>query len=198
MTLILASQSPRRREILNYFSLPFDVLPSDYDEESLPFDGDPKAYVITLARNKALALAEKYPTRHILAADTTVYLKGKIYGKPKDEASARTMLQELSGNTHSVFTGVAVRVGHQEFFDVEETKITFHNLTEKQQHTYHRFCYGLDKAGGYAIQEAGGIIVKGIQGCFYNVMGLPLNTVCNLLQQSGIDLWDHLSNATLP
>ncbi len=195
MTLILGSQSPRRREILNFFDLPFRQVSPSFDESSVPFQGDPEHYVQQLAKEKALSLAQQLPPSLILTADTIVYKEGKIFGKPSGEKDAFNYLKELSGQWHSVFTGLALYHYNQMLHTVEETKVLFNELTEDQIHTYYRSLPWADKAGGYMIQGAGSLVVKCIEGCYYNVMGLPVNALCSLLQQVGIDLWQHLKGS---
>lgn len=192
MTLVLASQSPRRKEILSFFRLPFETRPSNFDESSLPYEGNPAEYARELARAKA----EHVPSSDeelILAADTVVYRDGKIYGKPRNGDHAFEILQELVGSWHSVFTGVTIKKGATIYDDVEETRVLFNSPTEEQMRRYHQQLHCDDKAGGYAIQEAGALMVHSIEGCYYNVMGLPINTLNSLLTQVGISLWDHLS-----
>ncbi|MBN1914542.1 MAG: septum formation protein Maf [Parachlamydiales bacterium] len=191
---ILGSCSPRRKEILSYFSLPFVQIDPSIDESAILFGGNPQKYCQTLAYEKALSLAKKHPNDIIITADTVVFANHTLYTKPKDEQEAHTMLQQLSGTEHSVFTGVCVVDQNHFHTQAEETKILFHLLTEKQIEAYHRHFYFLDKAGGYAIQKSGSIIVKHMTGCPYNVMGLPINTLRELLLKIGIDLWDYLSN----
>jgi len=187
--LILGSQSPRRREILNFFSLPFQQVHSAFDETQVLFQGDPRAFVKEIARRKAEGLRLKYPEDIILTADTTVYIHGKILEKPENMQEAYGMLRILSGNSHQVFTGVCVVHQKKEFVEVEETRVEFCELTEPEIHAYAAAFHPLDKAGGYAIQKAGSLIVKRIEGCYYNVMGLPLQTMRRLLLKAGIDLW---------
>lgn len=192
MQLILGSQSPRRREVLSFFNFPFKQVSPHFDEESIPFNGNPQEYVKILAKGKADSLAAQFPTSIILTADTIVYKKGKIYGKPKDDQQAFQYLKELAGQWHSVFTGLTVSFQGQDFMEVEETRVLFNSLTEDQIQTYHRTLPFLDKAGGYMIQGPGSIIVKRIEGCYYNVVGLPINALSSALRQAGIDLWKHL------
>lgn len=192
MQLILGSQSPRRREILSYFKLPFRQVSPDFDEDSIPFHDNPQEYVKILARGKADSLAPQFPTSIILTADTIVYKEGKIYGKPRNEQEAYQFLKELSGKWHSVFTGLSVYSQGQIFQAIEETRVLFHTLTEEQMQIYHHIHIFADKAGGYMIQGSGSIIVKRIEGCYYNVVGLPINALSSVLHQAGIDLWKHL------
>jgi nucleoside triphosphate pyrophosphatase len=190
--IILGSRSPRRAEILGYFSLPFRQEASHFDEESIPFNGDPQRYVFQLSKAKADTLAERFPDAIILTADTVVHRQNKIYGKPKDEQDAFRSFSELVGNWHAVYTGVTLRQGAKEFQQVEVTHVLFNPLTPEQIRHYIARIEWSDKAGGYAIQMAGGLIVKKIDGCYYNVMGLPINTVEALLKNVGIELWDYL------
>ncbi len=189
---ILGSQSPRRKEILGYFSLPFQQASPIYDEEALLFNGDPVAYVSELASGKACSLLPQFPDAIILGADTIVFKDGKIYGKPKSKEDAFNAVSELAGSWHSVFTGVSVVQGKSVYTQCEETKVLFTPLTPKEIRHYHNSVHCADKAGGYAIQMGGGLIVERIEGCYYNVMGLPITTVRRLLMKVGIDLWDYL------
>jgi septum formation protein len=188
-TLILGSSSPRRKEILGAFNLPFTVARPPFDEESVVFEGDPLAYVKTLANGKADSLAPQFPDSPILTADTIVYYRGKVYNKPRDLAEARAFLYAFVGHPHSVFTGVTLHLKGQNHHLVEETKVFFNPLTEDEIHSYLDHMEWHDKAGGYAIQAAGGLLVKKIEGCYHNVIGLPINSVRELLLKAGIDLW---------
>lgn len=190
--IILASISERRKEILNFFSLKFKCMGSNFDETKIKFLSDPKYYAIDIATGKANAMDKKYENDVIITADTVVYAKNKIYTKPKNEKHAFRILTELSNSSHSVFTAVCIKYKNQIFSDIEETKITFHPLTDEQIKKYHKSFYFSDKAGGYAIQKAGSIIIKDMIGSYYNVMGMPINILTTLLLNVGIDLWDHL------
>lgn len=190
--LILGSQSPRRKEILSYFSLPFEQFAPNFDEETLLFKGDPGEYVSSLSKGKAESLQMQYPEAIILTADTVVYREGKIYNKPKNEEEAFQALTELVGQWHSVFTGVTVNANNRSYQQWEETRVLFNPLTPDEIRHYHKKIHWADKAGGYAIQMGGGLIVRKIDGCYYNVMGLPINTVRALLQKVGIELWEYV------
>lgn len=192
MEIILGSGSPRRKEILSYFSLPFKQESPDFDEESLPFDGNPESYVCALSQGKASALKSRFPNALIISADTIVFREGKIYGKPRTVEEAFQSFTELVGNWHTVYTGVTVQCGDKVVSQAEATHVLFNDLTPEQIRHYMTRIQWADKAGGYAIQMAGGLIVKRIEGCYYNVMGLPINTVELLLKQFGIELWDYL------
>ncbi len=192
MRLILGSQSPRRKEILSFFAIPFVQIPSAFDENSVPFRGNPSEYAEELSLKKAQELAGPFSNDVILTADTVVYFKNNIYNKPNDKTEAFEMLKTLSGQWHQVFTAVTILKKDLCVCGFEETKILFHPLTDEQIRLYHQSCEFLDKAGAYAIQQAGSIPIARIEGCYYNVMGLPLNTTRELLLQAGIDLWKHL------
>ena len=192
MQFILGSQSPRRGEILNFFNLPFKQVSPHFDEEAIPFNDPPEEYVKILAQGKGHSLVAQFPNALILTADTIVYRKGKMYGKPRDFQEAFLFLKELSGQWHSVFTGLSVSFQGQHFQEVEETRVLFNSLTEEQMRHYLQALHLFDKAGGYMIQGAGSLIVKCIEGCYYNVMGLPLNALCSVLHRAGIHLWEHL------
>lgn len=190
--IILGSQSPRRKEILQYFSLPFTTQISDFDEDSVIFSGNPGQYVVDISKGKAGLLAKKFPNDIILTADTTVHKDGKVYNKPASDKEAVQGLMELVGKWHEVYTGVTLQKGDQVWSAYEETKILFNALTLEQVEHYIASTQWSDKAGGYALQMAGGLIVERIEGCYYNVIGLPINTVSRLLKHVDIDLWDYI------
>ncbi len=192
--LILGSQSPRRREILSSFSLPFQQISSDFDEESIPFQGDPIAYCSAIAQGKAAALTQRFPDSVILTADTAVFLNGKVFNKPRDAEEAFSFLSELAGHWHTVHTAVHVCHAGRSYADSEATRLLFHPLTPEQIRAFHQHIHFLDKAGGYAIEGCGQIILAKIEGCYYNVLGLPINATRRLLARVGIDLWQHLKN----
>lgn len=194
MRVILGSQSPRRQEILEYFTLPFVVAPSNFDERGLSYDGNVEAFVQISAQQKGKALLKKFPDDVIITADTVVYFEGKILQKPEDDTEAFEMLKALSGKTHEVVSGVAVRKGKQEESGVERTRVTFNAVGDREIHAYLKVSPGTDKAGAYGIQECGSLLVKGIEGSFYNVVGLPINLLYQKLKLFGIDLWDALSS----
>lgn len=192
MTLILGSTSPRRVETLRSFSIPFEQVAPDFDEEAVPFKGDPERYVIELAEGKAASLVDHFADDVLLCADTIVYKDSKIFNKPRDADEAFTSLTHLVGRWHTVYTGVCVRQGKTIHSGVAATRVHFINLTPDQIRHYHRQLDCLDKAGGYAIQGPGGLIVREIEGSHWNVLGLPINLVHDLLLKVEIDLWDYL------
>lgn len=190
--LILGSQSPRRREILNFFSVPFVQKTPNFDETRVPFHGDPESFVCEVAMQKALSLYEMHPDHPILTADTVVAMDGRLFLKPESREEAFGMLRELSGKKHSVFTGVCVVNGEKRIAEAEEACVEFHSLSDQEIRAYQENFHPLDKAGAYAIQRGGSVIVKRIEGCYYNIMGLPLNKTRSLLGAIGINLWEFL------
>ncbi len=165
---------------------------SDFDEEKVIFKGNPTAYVEEISKGKAQVLSLMHPDRPILTADTTVYRHGIIYGKPTSEEDAIQTLSQLSGQWHSVFTGVTLQVGGQQFCKTEETRVLFNPVSLEQIEFYFKQLHLYDKAGSYQLQRAGGLIVNRIEGCYYNVVGFPINAVRALLKNIGIELWDYL------
>lgn len=190
--IILASTSPRRREVLNFFSIPFQPDEPNFDENSIPFNGDPKQYVMDLSRGKALSLKDKYPNQAVLAADTIVYFENNVLGKPKDHAHAFEILKKLQGTWHHVYTGITIVKDNQIISDFDETKILFKDCSDQEIQKYLANISCLDKAGAYAIQMAGNIMVERLEGCFYNSLGLPINALERSLKLFGISLWDYL------
>ena len=182
-SLILASRSPRRRELLTGVGLTFTLASPDIDERVKKNEA-PRAYVLRLAREKASAVHASDDAT-VLAADTAVVVDGKILGKPRDRADATRMIKLLSGRTHDVFTGVAVRRGKKLVADVARTRVTFRKLTPREITWYVRLPEPYDKAGGYAIQGAAGGFITRIAGSASNVIGLPLHTALELLARVG-------------
>jgi len=182
--IILASQSVRRKQLLEWAEIDFDIVISETDESyplGLPIEQVP----VHIARNKALAVKEKISAeRTILAADTIVVLHGEVIGKPIDRTAAIKILAGLSGNKHLVITGVVIMKGEQEVAFPDITEVWFHELSLAQIEFYIDKYRPYDKAGAYAIQEWIGVIgIKSIQGDFYNVMGLPVSRVVKSLSR---------------
>ncbi len=192
--LILGSQSPRRKEILNLFALPFEQAIPPFLEENVPYEGDPITYALTLARGKALSLFHSFPKEIILTADTVVYCKGALYNKPQNLQEAISFLSNYSDSWQSVFTAVTVRQGSAEYYACEETKVLFNPLTTNQIERFLQAITWQDKGGGYTIQGLGSLLVRKIEGCYYNVTGLPINTVRELLLHTGLDLWNYIKH----
>ena len=189
--LLLASASPRRKELLENIGLEFDVVPSDVDE-TLWNDAVPQDFVMTLAERKAEAVAEGHKDSWILAADTVVVYKEKILGKPADRADAVKMIEMLQGRTHYVVTGVAlIKPGGVTLVDCEKTYVKFRNMTHEECEAYVDQGESMDKAGSYAIQGRGSMLVEGIDGCYSNVVGLPVNKVSLMFEKAGYSLFEN-------
>lgn len=180
--LVLASQSPRRQDLLRQAGIPFIVIPAGVDEEPLPGE-EPRAHVERLAREKALAVRAA-PEETVLGADTVVVVDGQILGKPRDAADAVRMLRLLSGREHLVVTGICLRRGDQLVTGVETTAVRFVPLTEDDIRDYVASSEPLDKAGAYAIQGLASKFIDRIEGCYSNVVGLPLALVWKLLNRA--------------
>lgn len=184
--MILASQSPRRKELLSFITKDFRVIPA-VGEEHIAKGTPPDQAVLQLSQQKAEEIFSEHKGETIVAADTVVAIDGEILGKPRDEQNAAEMLRKLSGRVHSVFTGVYVIFadGSRENF-AEETKVEFYPLTDKEIADYIATGDPMDKAGAYGIQEKGAANVKGIVGDFYNVMGLPVGRLARIFRKHNI------------
>lgn len=194
MQIILGSSSERRKIILDFFSLPYIQINSNFDESSIKQDLDPDSYTCVIAQSKAVEIGLKHSDEIILTADTVVFFENEYLLKPKNHEEALEMLKKLSGNWHEVYTGVCVKTPKEIFYKSEKSRILFNKLSAREIDLYHKNFYLVDKAGGYAIQNGGSIVVKKIEGCFYNIMGLPINTTRELLLKAGIDLWNFLKS----
>ncbi len=181
--IILASQSPRRKQLLEWAEVPFDIIVKETDE-SYPKDLSIDEIAIHIARNKALVIKSNIDDAlPVLAADTIVVLEGLIIGKPKDREDAVNILSSLSGKQHKVITGVVILHNEKEIAFAETTEVLFHELSLAQIEFYVDNYKPYDKAGAYAIQEWIGVVgIKNINGDFYNVMGLPVSRVVQALQ----------------
>jgi septum formation protein len=181
--IILASQSARRKQLLEWAEIHFEIIVSEADE-SFPADIPIEQVAVHIARNKALAVKEKSSAGNIiLAADTIVVLDDRIIGKPKDKADAINILSALSGKKHLVITGVVIIKDKKEIAFADTTEVWFHELTGAQIEFYVEKYKPFDKAGAYAIQEWIGVVgIKSIKGDFYNVMGLPVSRVVQCLR----------------
>jgi len=190
MNLILASASPRRRELLTQIGVSFVVEVSDV-EEVIDSSLSPELQVQSLARQKAEAVASNHTDGIVLGADTIVVADGKILGKPHDETEAKTMLASLSGGWHQVMTAIAfVDAGNKNTWtSTEITDVKFRNLTDDDIAAYVATGESMDKAGAYGIQGYGALLVERIEGCYNNVMGLPLQQVASGLRNWGINLY---------
>ncbi len=182
--IILASQSPRRKQLLEWAEIPFEIIIQSTDE-SYPNNLSVEEIAIHIARNKALAVLQVTQANiPVLAADTIVVLNNEVIGKPVNRADAIDILNKLSGQQHTVITGVVIRHGEKEIAFADATEVEFHQLTLEQIEFYVDKYQPYDKAGAYAIQEWIGVVgIKSVKGDFYNVMGLPVSRVVQALLQ---------------
>ena len=184
--VVLASQSPRRRELLALVGIAHTVQPADIDESYLPGE-TPAAHCGRLAREKAAVVAADHPDAVVIGSDTIVVVDGEVLGKPRDKRHAAEMLSRLSGRAHVVLTAVTVRCRGAERSAVEEVGVTFHPLTGDDVAAYIATGEPMDKAGAYGIQGYGATIVKRVDGDYFAVMGLPLQRLVRLLGELGVD-----------
>ena len=182
--VILASQSPRRRELLTLVGIPHTVRPADVNEMYGPGE-EPGEHAERLAREKAAVVARAAPDALVIGSDTIVVVDGDVLGKPRDEAHAAEMLSRLSGRSHVVMTAVAVRWRGAERSAVVEVAVTFHPLNADDIRAYIATREPMDKAGAYGIQGFGAALVERIDGDFFGVMGLPIRLVLDLLERAG-------------
>ena len=187
--VVLASASPRRRELLGQLGVTFSVHPADIDE-SVHDREDPVAYVRRLSAEKATVVLDRLADELavVIAADTTVDLDGRILGKPEDRDDAAAMLRDLSARTHRVHTGVTVAHRGERVTDVTTTLVTFTPVTDAALRWYLDSGEPFDKAGAYAIQGAGGVFVESVRGSVSNVVGFPLTSVVVLARRLGVEL----------
>jgi len=186
--IILASKSPRRKFLLEQVGIDFEVIPSDFEEdiENKKFS---RKLIESLAYQKALDVAEnKYYDALIIGADTVVILGNKILGKPTDENDAKKMLQNLSGKTHKVITAVAIIDSFENKTLINSTisKVKFKKLSEREIEDYIKTGEPMDKAGAYGIQAYGSLFVEKVEGCYNNIVGLPLNLLSEMLKSFGV------------
>lgn len=201
--LILASGSPRRRELLDQIGVRFTVQPANIDETPQPGEL-PQAYVLRMAREKAQVIANHCDSAAVLAADTSVVCNNQILGKPNSADEAKAMLQRLSGEQHQVLTSIciipaeadrslnvesSVNADHPVCAQVVSTDVTFRSLTTAEIDEYVATGEPMDKAGSYGIQGMGAVLVAGIHGSYSNVVGLPLTETAELLKRYGIGIW---------
>ena len=181
-SLVLASASPRRAELVQLLGFEVEVDPSDADEDITPTH--PEEMVLQLAERKARHVADRHPTDVVVGADTVVALNGRIFGKPQNREAAVDAIRHLSGRTHDVHTGLCVI--HDETggltADVTTTRVTFRELEEAEIHAYVDTDEPYDKAGAYGVQGRAAIFVERIDGCYYNVVGLPVTSLYQMLK----------------
>jgi nucleoside triphosphate pyrophosphatase len=185
--LILASASPRRKELLAQLGVPFEIIPAEVTEYEAT-DADPREMVRHNAALKADWVSARHPEATVIGADTTVFVDQTVLNKPRDLAEARSMLRLLSGRNHTVFTGLAVRRA-ADGFKLDHgvaSEVTFKQIDEAAIDLYLSRVHTLDKAGGYAIQEENELIVEGFTGSLTNIVGLPLDEMKQILTQAGL------------
>ena len=182
MDIILASQSPRRKQLLSILGLKFEVISSDFDESTVEFNISPQKFCETLAYNKAKVVADKFPENLVIGADTIVFCDNKMYPKPENIKIASIFLNELSNKTHHVYTGLSLIIGDKVHTFHECTAVTFKKLSKNEIDYYINNFNPLDKAGAYGIQDWSSIFVKKIDGCYFNVVGFPISTFYSELQ----------------
>lgn len=180
--IILASASPRRRELLGLAGFKFDIVTADVDEVLDP-ELQPQELVMSLAEQKARAVAKNSKEQVVVGADTVVVLEGKVLGKPKNEADAAKMLKSLSGKMHEVFTGVSIIENGKAHSFFERTKVKFCELDDEQIKAYVASGEPMDKAGAYGIQGKGCVLVEGIEGDYFNVVGFPVSRFCREMKK---------------
>jgi septum formation protein len=197
--IVLASASPRRAELLRTLGVPFEVVIADGAEpaienvaqsDRLRYSTDEvAAWVEATARAKVAAVAAIRSDAIVIAADTIVVLDGEILGKPQDEREAAAMLRRLSGRTHQVYTGLCVWRGKQAQASHVVTQVTFRSLSDELIDAYVATGEPMDKAGAYGIQGKGSLLVEKIDGCYFNVVGLPLVRLAEMLETAGVSVW---------
>jgi septum formation protein len=183
--IVLASRSPRRRELLDRLAIPYKAEPADVDESRRPAE-QPKDLAIRLAREKAMAVARRRPNEWVLAADTVVVLGDDILGKPVSPEGAMRMLERLSGREHRVITAVALVRGDEIHERCDVTRVWFRRLDPELISAYVATGEPLDKAGSYGLQGRGAVLVDRIEGDYFGVIGLPLRLVVDLFEAAGI------------
>ena len=183
--LILASASPRRAELMGKLNIPFEIHPADCDER-LPGRPSPEEAVVLLSGRKAAAVARAFPGQYVLGADTLVALDGEALGKPRDRQDAVDMITRLAGRTHCVWTGMTlVTPDGRSYPALEGTEVTFGPMSEAEIRAYVDSGESMDKAGGYALQGLAACYIRGICGCPYNAIGLPVYRLRLLLKEAG-------------
>ncbi|MHC5247279.1 Maf family protein [Enterococcus sp. LJL90] len=182
MDIILASQSPRRRELLAWLVPAFSVMPADIDEE-VKDQYAPVDYVKKMAADKAAVIASEHSDALVIASDTIVVIDNQILGKPVDRAAGFAMLRQLSGRTHDVYTAVTMRQGDKIFHELATAKVTFYELTDQEINRYLDTGDYADKAGAYGIQSLAGTFVQKIDGDYYSIVGFPIGVVQKMLNQ---------------
>lgn len=190
--IILASSSPRRKDLLHAMGLEFTIEPSSY-EEDMTLKMKPSDLVMTLAYGKALDVAKKHKDEIVIGADTIVVFKGKVLGKPKSSEEAYNTLKMLSGKVNYVYSGYAIIDCRTNKIvkGYDMTKVHFKKLSDKEMWSYIKTGHAMDKAGSYGMQDLGAIFTTKINGCYFNVLGLPIPKIYADFQKMGIDIFEY-------
>ncbi|HKY73753.1 MAG TPA: nucleoside triphosphate pyrophosphatase [Patescibacteria group bacterium] len=190
--IILASSSARRQEMMSWLGVPFEIVPSNFEEEAVRYSDfeDPDDYVATIATGKALAVSAQHPDALIIASDTMVFLLNKVYGKPKNLEDARAMIRELRGNTHTVVTAVVMIDGitGEKRAEIVKSEVTFFEFGDQELESYIATSEPYDKAGGYALQGYAKRFVREVKGSAMNIVGFPILTVRDMLEELGVPI----------
>jgi len=191
--IILASRSPRRSRILKECGIPFKIHPSNVEEITKPNES-PRHNVIHNARLKAKDVAKEYSRAYVLGVDTVVSFRGTIIGKPRDLAEAEKLLHRFSGHPLTVYSGICIvcSATHKSVTSVTTTKVRVKKMSSRMRKKMLDLLDPLDRAGGFSIEGIGSFIFDTVEGSFYNVLGLPMNTVYDLFKKIGVDLLDYL------
>jgi septum formation protein len=195
--LILASGSPRRRQLLELIGLPHLVIASQVEEIPNPTEGA-ESFALRVALDKALEVSRGRPDLPVLGADTVVEVDGRLLGKPSSTAEAADMLEALSGRSHRVHTALALVAGNRQATLIDTATVHFFAMTRDQVRWYVDTGEPLDKAGAYAVQGIGGLFVRGVEGSPHTVVGLPIHRLPDLWTALGLDLWKELGAGTRP
>jgi septum formation protein len=188
--LILASTSPRRKELLQGLGLDFQVMAPGVDEEGFQIQAlPPQEQAVFLSKEKAMAIAKSHPDHLVIASDTVVFCNGSVLGKPKDTEDAFQMLSQLQGNHHIVYSGITLAYQNQLVSDFLGTTVWMKPLTSEEIHRYIQTQEPMDKAGAYAIQGYGSLLIEKIDGCYFNVMGMSTYLLNKLLNQWGVSFF---------
>ncbi len=186
LNIILASASERRQELIKRLTDNFKVIVSNFNEDEVEFKGDIESYVKEISLGKARDILHKVEEPSlIIGVDTVVSINNSVLGKPKDEEDAFNMLKMLSGNTHEVYSGITIinTKTNEILQEALGTKVTFSNLKDEEIRAYIETKEPLDKAGAYGIQGKGGVFVEEVNGCYYNIVGLPLNKLKSMIEK---------------
>jgi septum formation protein len=190
MTLILGSTSRSRIELFKGLGLDFRTVNPNFDERSYAYLGDPIQYCSILSLKKNQAIPKTNPLDLVITCDTIVFFEGQILNKPLDYLDAKQMLQKLSGKKHQVLSGITISKDHEYLTSCEITDVTFHPLTVKQIELFLKDPHFIHRSGSYTLSGRGALLIKSLDGSYENVIGVPFNTLENLLNKWNLSLWD--------